>query len=59
MRTRCTQFTNIDRLPKQSWFVCANFAGIRYDLVGMDRDNDSTTISRSDYEEKYEFKRRT
>ena len=52
-----TQLMNIDRLPKQSWFVCADFTGIAFDNVVVDKD--SIAISRPKYDQEYEFKRRT
>ena len=52
-----TQLMNIDRLPKQSWFVCANFADVAFNNVVVDKD--SIAISRPKYEQEYEFKRRT
>ena len=57
MRTMRTQLMNIDRLPKQSWFVCADFTGIAFNYDGMDKD--SIAISRPKYDQEYEFKRRT
>ena len=57
MRTMRTQLMNIDRLPKQSWFVCADFTGIAFDNVVVDKD--SIAISRPKYDQEYEFKRRT
>ena len=57
MRTMRTQLMNIDRLPKQSWFVCADFTGIAFNYDGKDKD--SIAISRPKYDQEYEFKRRT
>ena len=57
MRTMRTQLMNIDRLPKQSWFVCANFVDVAFNNVVVDKD--SIAISRPKYEQEYEFKRRT
>ncbi len=59
MRTQRTQFTMINRLPKQSSLLCANFAGNGYLWVELDNSTDSIAIARPKYEEKYEFKRRT
>ena len=57
MRTMRTQLMNIDRLPKQSWFVCADFAKAAFNNVVVDKD--SIAISRPKYDQEYEFKRRT
>ena len=57
MRTMRTQLMNIDRLPKQSWFVCADFADAAFNNVVVDKD--SIAISRPKYDQEYEFKRRT
>ena len=52
-----TQLMNIDRLPKQSWFVCTDFADAAFNNVVVDKD--SIAISRPKYDQEYEFKRRT
>ncbi len=52
-----TQLMNIDRLPMQSWFVCADFADAAFNNVVVDKD--SIAISRPKYDQEYEFKRRT
>ncbi len=57
MRTMRTQLMNIDRLPKQSWFVCADFADVAFNNVVVDKD--SIAISRPKYDQEYEFKRLT
>ena len=57
MRTMRTQLMNIDRLPKQSWFVCADFAIAAFNNVVVDKD--SIAISRPKYDQEYESKRRT
>ncbi len=58
MRTRRTQFMMNNKLPKQFRFVCANIAGISYDLVGLDHA-DHEAISSPKYEEENKWKRRT
>ena len=58
MRTQRTQFMNNDRLPKQFWFVCADFAGISYDLVEVDY-TDYVAISSPKYEREHKWRRRT
>ena len=57
MRTMRTQLMNIDRLSRQSWFMCADFTGIVFNYDGINKD--SIAISRPKYEKEYEFKRRT
>ena len=57
MRTMRTQLMNIDRLSRQSWFMCADFTCIVFNYDGINKD--SIAISRPKYEKEYEFKRRT
>ena len=57
MRTMRTQLMNIDRLPMQLWFMCADFAEAAFNNVVVDKD--SIAISRPKYDQEYEFKRRT
>ena len=60
MRTMRTQFTNLNRLPKQSSLLCANFAGMGYLWAELDNSSISTTsISRPKYDQEYKWKRRT
>ena len=59
MRTQRTQFTMINRLPKQSSLLCANFAGKGYLWAELDNSTDTIAISRPKYDQEYEFKRRT
>ena len=53
-----TQFMSMNRLPKQSSLVCANFAGMGYIWADKDSFND-IAISRPEYDQEYEWKRRT
>ncbi len=59
MRTRYTQFTMINRLPKQSSLLCADYADKGYLWAVLDNSTDDIAIARPEYEEKYEFMRRT
>ena len=49
---------SMSRLPKQSSFMCADFAGMGYIWADKDSFND-IAISRPEYDQEYEWKRRT
>ena len=60
MRIRCTQFTMINRLPKQSSLLCANFASNGYLWAELDNVISGTmSISRPKYDQEYKWRRRT
>ena len=58
MRTLNAQFMNMNRLPKQPLFQCANFAGL--DLIGLELCiSRLSIISLPERKYDYEWNRRT